>query len=58
MFGYAPKELNWTSKKKCVNKTIGHVNKKIQSVITSMNDKELESINVMIVCNKESNNQK
>ena len=39
-------------------KTIGHVNKIIQSKITWMHGKELESINVTSTYDKEANNHK
>ena len=41
-----------------VNKTIGHVNINIQSIITSMNGKELESTNVTRTCKNEENKHK
>ena len=41
-----------------VKKSIGHVNKIIQSKITWMHGKELESINVTSTYDKESNNHK
>ena len=47
MFGYIQKELKRKpTEEKCANETIGHVNKRIQSEITLMNGKELESFNV------------
>ena len=36
-----------------VNEIIGHINERIQSEITSMDGKELESINVTSTCDKE-----
>ena len=53
MFGYVPKELNWTSTKK-----LDTPMEKNKSVITSMNGKELERINVTITCDKEADKHK
>ena len=51
----------WISTKRVeydVDGTIGHVNQKIQYIITSINEKELESINVTSNSKKEADNHK
>ena len=58
MFYYLPKELNRTLIKKESTKKIEHINKTIQSVITSLKEEELENINTARTCYKEGNKHK
>ena len=55
MFRYVPKELNQTLTEQKVSTKQFITSKQNQSVITLMNGKELESINLMCMCDNEAN---